>query len=95
MDSKTKQILIEELSRASTTKHPVAIKRKGKSLAVVLPVEDYKIFEAKREEKLKKLKTELNGILALIRTHIKYQSLEEIETELATLRQKIEEEMME
>lgn len=74
-------------------KHPVTIKRGGKSVAVVLPIEDRKKFQAKREEELKNLKTELNGILTLIRSHIRYQSLEEVETQLATLRRTLKQEI--
>jgi len=93
MDRKTKQTLIDELSKASATNHPVTIKHKDKSLAVILPIEDYEKFQAEREERLQKLKLELNGILALVRSYTGRQSLDEIEARLTALRQTIEQEI--
>ncbi len=92
MDEKTKQVLIDTLSKASDTDHPVTIKHKDKPLAIVLPAEDYHKFQAEREQKLIHLKQELDGILALVRGYTRRQSLEEVEARLAALRQEIEQE---
>ncbi len=93
MDSRTKQALINELSKVSSAKHPITFKQKGKTVTVILPIEDHQEFSAECEEKLEQLKIELNGILALIRSRLKHQRREEIETQLAAHRQKIEQEM--
>lgn len=96
MDDKTRQALINELSNASTvTDPPLTIKHKGKPVVVVVPAADYQKFEVERRERLKCLTSELNGILALVRTHTQHQSLEEVEARLAALRKKIEQEMEE
>ena len=92
MDEKTKQVLIDTLAKASDTDRPVTIKYKDKPLAVVLPVEDYQKFQAEREQKLMRLKQELDGILTLVRSYTHRQSLEEVEARLAALRQEIEQE---
>jgi prevent-host-death family protein len=93
MKKRTRQALIDELSQACKADRPVTIKHKGKPIAVVLPVEDYQEFQAGREKKLEKLKAEMKGILTLIRSRTKHQLLEEVETELKALRQKIEQGM--
>jgi prevent-host-death family protein len=96
MDEKTRQALINELSNVSTmTDAPLTIKHKGKPVVVVVPAADYQKLEAVRMERLKCLKSELNGILTLVRTHTQQQSLEEVEARLAALRKKIEQEMEE
>ncbi|MBN1991433.1 MAG: type II toxin-antitoxin system Phd/YefM family antitoxin [Anaerolineae bacterium] len=92
MDNKAKRALIQALTKASVTDHPVTIKHKNKPVAVVLPVEDYQKFQAEREEKLKLMKQELDGILTLIRNYTGRQSLEEVEARLAALRREIEQE---
>jgi PHD/YefM family antitoxin component YafN of YafNO toxin-antitoxin module len=92
MDDRAKKALVNALSRASITDHPVTVKYKDKPLAVVLPIEDYQKFQVEREEKLKLMKKELDGILALIRSHTSHQSLEEVEARLLALRQEIEQE---
>ena len=93
MDNKAKQALINQLSKTSISNHPLMIKYRGTTLATVLPVEDHQKFQAEREEKLKDLKTELNSILSLIRSHTRHQSLAEVEAQLAALRDNIEQEM--
>ena len=93
MYSKTKQALINELAKVSRAKYPVTFTQKGKPVAVLLPIEDHQEFCAECEEKLEQLKIELNGIFALIRSRLKHQRPEEIETQLAAHRQKIEQEM--
>jgi hypothetical protein len=92
MDSKIKQALIKGLSKASSATYPVTFKQKGKTVAVLIPIEDNQEFCAEREEKLEQLKIELNGILTLIRSRLKHQQSAEIETQLAAHRQKIEQE---
>ncbi|MFC1975258.1 type II toxin-antitoxin system prevent-host-death family antitoxin [Chloroflexota bacterium] len=92
MDEKTKQVLIDTLAKVSDTDRPVTIKYKDKPLAVVLSVEDYQKFQAEREQKLIRLKQELDGILTLVRSYTHRQSLEEVEARLAALRQEIEQE---
>ena len=92
MDNKAKQALVDALSKASAENRPVTITHKDKSLAVILPAEDYQKFQAEQEEKLKFLQQELNGILALIRNYPGRQSLEEVEAHLAALRKQIEQE---
>jgi hypothetical protein len=94
MDDKTKQALINELSSASTiTDASFTIKHEGKPVVVVVPAADYQKLDAGHRERLKCLKSELNGILALVRAHTQHQSLEEVEARLAALRKKIEQEM--
>jgi prevent-host-death family protein len=92
MDNEAKQALIDVLSKASGTGRPVTIKHKDKPLGVILPIKDYQKFQAEREEKLKLVKRELDGILALIRRYTSHQSLEEVEARLSALRQEIEQE---
>ena len=92
MDNEVKQALIDALTRASIKDHPIAIKHKDKPLAVVLPLKDYQKFQDEREEKLRLMKMEFDGILTLIRRYTNRQSLEEVKTRLAALRQKIEQE---
>ncbi len=90
MDDKTKQALIKALSSASSADQAVTISHEGKSLAVVLPIEDYYQLQTAREEKLKRMKQELDGILTLIRRSCTHrQTLKELETRLAALRQEI------
>jgi len=93
MYSKAKQALINELAKASRAKYPVTFKQKGKPVAVLFPIKDRQEFCTEREEKLEQLKMELNSILASIRSRLKHQRREEIETQLAAHRQKIEQEM--
>ena len=92
MDNKVKQTLIDALTRASIIDCPVAIKHKDKPLTIVLPSKDYQKFQDEREKRLKLMKQEMDGILALIRRYTNRQSLEEVEARLAALRQKIEQE---
>jgi PHD/YefM family antitoxin component YafN of YafNO toxin-antitoxin module len=92
MDNEVKQALIDALTRASNIDRPVAIKHKDKPLAVVLPNKDYQKFQGEREKRLKLMKQELDGILALIRRYTNRQSLEEVKARLSALRQKIEQE---
>jgi PHD/YefM family antitoxin component YafN of YafNO toxin-antitoxin module len=92
MDNEAKQALIDALTKASSIDHPVAIKHKDKPLAIVLPLKDYQKFQDEREERLKLMKKEFDGILALIRRYTSRQSLEEVKARLAALRQKIEQE---
>jgi PHD/YefM family antitoxin component YafN of YafNO toxin-antitoxin module len=92
MDNEAKQALIDALTRASATDRPVAIKHKDKPLAIVLPNKDYQKFQDEREKRLKLMKQELDGILALIRRYTSRQSLEEVKAQLAALRQSIEQE---
>jgi len=93
MDDKTKQTLIKALSSASSANQAVTLNLEGQSLAVVLPIENYHQLQTAREEKLKRMKQELDGILTLIRrTCAHRQTLEELETRLAALRREIEQE---
>ncbi|MBN1218003.1 MAG: hypothetical protein JXM69_03655 [Anaerolineae bacterium] len=91
MINKAKRALVNALSRASAEDHPVAVKHKDKSLALILPVEDYQKFQAAREERLKLMQQEFDGLLALVRRYTGRQSLEEVEAQLAALRKEIEE----
>jgi PHD/YefM family antitoxin component YafN of YafNO toxin-antitoxin module len=90
---KIEQILIEKLSKASASETPVTLKRAGKSLAVILSATEYQKFQAECETKLQHLKTELNGILSLVRSYTQRRSLAEVEAQLSTLRQEIEQEV--
>jgi prevent-host-death family protein len=92
LNKKKKRALLDALTKASSQDHPVTIERKDKPVAVVLPVEDYEEFKSRRDEKLKSMKHELDGILALVRSYTGRQSLEEVEARLAALRQEIEQE---
>lgn len=93
MDYKAKQTLITKLSERLVSNHPLVIKYRNVTLATVLPVKNHQKFQAEREERLKDLKTELNSILRLIRSHTRRQSLAEVEAQLAALRDNIEQEM--
>lgn len=94
MDNKTKQVLINQLSKISATRQPASIRGKAnRSLVILLSGEDREKFEARRKEKLDQLKKEMNDILTAIRGCTKYSSLEEVELELAAHRQKIKREM--
>lgn len=95
MNKKKKRALLDALAEASSQDHPVTIKGKDKPVAVVLPVEDYEEFKSKRDEKLKSMKRELDGILTLVRSYTGRQSLEEVEARLAALRQEIQQEQEE
>ena len=90
MDEKVKRALIKALSKASTEEQPITIKKKNKPLAVVLPIADYQKLQDEQEEKLKLMKTELDGLLKLVRNRSGRQSLEEVEARLAALRRQIE-----
>ena len=90
MDEKAKRALIKALSRASTEEQPITIKKKNKPLAVVLPIADYQKLQDEQEENLKLMKTELDGLLKLVRNRSGRQSLEEVEARLAALRRQIE-----
>jgi hypothetical protein len=93
MDDKTRQALIKALSSASNTAQAVTLNLEGQSVAVVLPIENYQQLQAARDEKLKRMKQELDGILTLVRrSYAHHQTLEELETRLAALRQEIEQE---
>ncbi|MEW5958201.1 MAG: type II toxin-antitoxin system prevent-host-death family antitoxin [Chloroflexota bacterium] len=90
MSSKDKQSIIDELTRTGSTKQPLTITCCGQPIAVVLPVEDFRTFQAEREEKLKTLRIEFNGVLRLIRNRLKNRlSPIELEAQLAAHRQKI------
>ena len=89
MNGKIEQSLINELTRASNAGQPVSIKHKDQTVAVVLPVADYQQLQIEQEQKLESLKTELNGVLTLIRSRLKYQSLEKLEAQLLAHQQKI------
>jgi prevent-host-death family protein len=93
VDPNVEQILISKLSEASSTERSVTLSQSGKPLAVVLSVSDYQKFQAEQEERLQKLKVKLKGILSLVRAHIQHRSLEEVEAQLASLRQTIEQEL--
>jgi hypothetical protein len=90
--SKIEQILINKLSKASTSDTSVALNRAGKSLAVILSVAEYQKFQAESEAKLQQLKAELKGVLSLVRSYTQRRSLAEVEAQLAALRQEIEQE---
>jgi PHD/YefM family antitoxin component YafN of YafNO toxin-antitoxin module len=92
MDQKFKQIL-EELTKASTTESMVTVSHKDKPVAVILPVVTYQQFQAQREKNLEELRAKLDSLLTFVRTHTRRKSVEEIEAHIATLRQKIEQEM--
>jgi prevent-host-death family protein len=93
VDQEIKELIISELAKASSSDHPITINYKGKPLAIVLSPADYQKLQAEREEKMQGLKVKLNGILALIRSHTQERTLEEIEAQLAALRQEIEQEL--
>ncbi len=90
MDKKFKQALIDEFTRVNTTKDPVIIKHSGTPIVLLYPIEEPQKFQAKRDQEFQQLKTELNHLLTFIRCRIK-QLPEEVETQLATHRQKIKE----
>jgi prevent-host-death family protein len=90
MDEKAKRALIKALSQASTQEQPITIRKKNKPLAVVLPIADYQKLQDEQEKKLKLMKTELDGLLKLVRNRSGRQSLEEVEARLAALRRQIE-----
>jgi len=92
MDKKFKKSLIDELSKASSTRQSIAITRQGKPVAIVFSIDDYTQFQIEREEELKNLKTELNDILSLIRSRLNNQGLADLEAQLAAHRKKIEQE---
>ena len=92
MDTTTKQALIDELVKASTTNHPVTIKHRGKPVTI-FPVEDQKKFQVERDQKLEMLKVELTNILVFIRSRIKPQHPEELEAQLAAFRHYLEQDM--
>jgi PHD/YefM family antitoxin component YafN of YafNO toxin-antitoxin module len=91
--SKIKQFLIDRFSKVSASDPAVTLDHEGKPVAVVLSAEDYQKFQHKREEKLQTLKTELQGILSMIRTQTRRRSLAEVEASLAALKQQIEQEI--
>lgn len=95
MDSRVKQDIINEISKTLLSSRPLNVEHKGRILATILPFEDYQEFQTKREEILKNLEKELNGILDLVRSHTQHRSLAEVEAQLAALRHVIEQEMEE
>lgn len=94
MDQKLKQIL-KEFTKASTTESMVTINHKDKPVAVILPVATYQQFQAQQEKNLEELKAKLDSLLTFVRSYTQRKSLEEIEAQIAALRQKIEQEMKE
>lgn len=95
MDSKVKQDIINKISKASLNSRPLNLEYKGQVLATILPFEDYQDLQAKHEEIFKNLEKGLNGILDLVRSHTRRQSLAEVEAQLEVLRHTIEQEMEE
>src|SRR5262245_52154310 len=94
MDQKFKHIL-KEFTKASTTESIVTVSHKDKPVAVILPVVTYQQFQAQREKSLQELRTKLESLLTLVRTYTQRKSMEEIEAQLAVLRQTIEAELKE
>ena len=94
MDTETKQLLVEKLSNVSNGRHPVALEHKGQVLAVVLPAGNYQQYQVEQQRKLERLKTELNGILKLVRCRLKYQSPAELEVRLAEHQQIIKQKLV-
>jgi PHD/YefM family antitoxin component YafN of YafNO toxin-antitoxin module len=94
MDQKFKQIL-KEFTKASSTESMVTVSHKDKPVAVILPVVTYQQFQAQREKSLEELRTKLNSLLTLVQSYTRRKSVEEVEADLAALRQKIEEELKE
>ena len=93
MKSKIKQFLIDKFSKVSVTDPAVTLDHEGKPVAVILSAADYQKFQNKREEKLQTLKTELQGILSMIRTQTRRRTLAEVETSLAAMKEQIEREI--
>ena len=94
MDQKFKKIL-KQLVKASTTESMVTVSHKDKPVAVILPVVTYQKFQAQQEKSLEELRTKLDGLLAFVRTYTRHKSIEEVEAQIAALREKIEQEMKE
>lgn len=93
MKSKIKQFLIDKFSKVSATDPAVTLDHEGKAVAVILSGDDYQKYQNKREEKLEALKTELQGILSMIRTQTRRRTLAEVEAGLAAMKQEIEQEI--
>ncbi len=94
MDQKFKQIL-KELTKASTTESIVTVSHNDKPVALILPVVTYQQFQAEQEKSLEELKVKLDGLLAFVQSYTRRKSLEEVEAQIAALRETIEEEMKE
>jgi hypothetical protein len=94
MNQKAKQALIEKFTKASTVNDLVTIKHNGTPIALVYPIDTPQKFQAERDREFRKLKIELDHLLAFVRSRIK-QAPEEVEAELATHRQKIKESLQE
>lgn len=90
MSSRDTQTLINELSKTSATRQPLTITRGGRPIATVVPIEDFREFEAEREKRLNSLKIEFDNILALVRSRLKNRlSPAELEAQLEAHRQNI------
>ena len=94
MDHKFKQIL-QEITKASTTESIVTVSHNDKPVALILPVVSYQQFQAEQEKSLEELKVKLDSLLAFVRTYTRRKSIEEVEAQIAALRETIEQEMKE
>ncbi len=92
MDQKFKQIL-EELTKASNTESTVTVSHNDKPVALILPVVTYQQFQAEQEKSLEELKVKLDRLLAFVQSYTRRKTIEELEAQIAALREKIEEEM--
>lgn len=93
MDQELKKRLINRLHQASSQDGPVTIDEDGELMAVILSAADYQQFQAERDDRLIKLKQELDAVLTLIQAHTRKRSLAEVEARLGALRKIILEEM--
>jgi hypothetical protein len=89
-----KQIL-QEITKASTTESIVTVSHDDKPVALILPVVSYQQFQADQEKSLEELKVKLDSLLAFVRTYTRRKSIEEVEAQIAALRETIEQEMKE
>ena len=87
--------VMSQLNHASENEEPLSVNQDSEERIIVLSASEYEKFQAESEARMKRLKQELDGILALVQSYTQQRTLEDVEARLVALRKKIEQEMNE
>jgi|GEM_PF-3133716 len=92
MTQKNLSYLVNQLVRSSHKNQPTLVTYQDKRLSVVVPVKNQQTFQAQQDEKLYRIKTELDLMLNFVRNRLRKQDTQQALAQLNNLQQQIQQE---